>query len=65
MSTRAAAAAEPPTHDELFAAWQRAALWRLGLRYRQALAIPLIRRGLELSAVAHRHRAAPMQPRLI
>jgi len=49
------------TTDDLRAEYRRAHLWRLGMSFAQALAAPLVRRGLELAARAHRKPKQPTQ----
>lgn len=53
------------TTDELRSEYRRAHLWRLGYSFAQAVAAPLVRKGLELAARAHRRAPKPIQGRLL
>lgn len=56
---------DTPTTVELKAAWQRAGLWRAGVKYSEAMARPLVRWALEKSALARRRsHKLPAQPAL-
>lgn len=54
-----------PTTADLRAEYRRAGLWRAGVTLAAALASPLIRKGLELAAAAHRRPGQPTQGRLL
>jgi hypothetical protein len=58
---------EPPTTDELRAAFERAGVLRFrGWSFERALKVPYVAWALEKSALAHRQRHhLPAQPRLI
>jgi hypothetical protein len=54
-----------PTTDELKAAWQRANLWRVGVSFSEAMAQPLVRWSMRMSALAARRKHnLPAQPAL-
>lgn len=56
---------DTPTTVELKAAWQRAGLWRAGVKFSEAMSRPLVRWSLEKSALAARRtHHLPVQPAL-
>ena len=55
-----------PSTAELKAAWQRGLLWRCGITYERAIAIPLLLRALRNDVLAQRKtHPGPMQGNLI
>jgi hypothetical protein len=55
----------PISTMELRLAYRRVGLWRIGMSFAAAMAAPLVRWGLEKSALAGRRRGHQVQLRLL